>query len=260
MEHNNKKQKRLNLDDIFNLSLSDKVRAICENFDRYSGNRNRLDFCKPGFFPSRFQKTIPKLQKSLGVPFESAIKKEEREILLNISKADSIDDIEIIIKDIPLVGGSGIQKIVIWQSGLLKNAIHNKGWYQINLYSELFDAVFLTNNIHQTKRTECYAAAIKYLKKMKKFDQMEKDVKVDLLLFNKEYGDLFACEDKPADTPEKDVIDDIQKGQKLAEKKLLHVQPLLPYPTMMQPIEVLSVQFYGLELIVYGSKMTEHGD
>ena len=31
MEHKNKKQKRLNHDDIVNLSLSNKVRAICEN-------------------------------------------------------------------------------------------------------------------------------------------------------------------------------------------------------------------------------------
>ncbi|KAI9278745.1 hypothetical protein BDA99DRAFT_600352 [Phascolomyces articulosus] len=112
------KQKRLNPRDIVNLSLSDKYEPFektCKIDDRYSGNRNRLGFCKPGFFLNRFQKTIPKLQKLLDVPLEIVIKKEECEILLNISKADFINDIEIIMKNISLVGGSGIQKLRVSQ-------------------------------------------------------------------------------------------------------------------------------------------------
>ncbi|KAG2221243.1 hypothetical protein INT45_012364 [Circinella minor] len=88
----------------------------------------------------------------------------------------------------------------------------------------------------------------------------EKEVKLDLLVFNKHYGDIFACEDKPVDTPGKDLLDDKHKGQKLAEKRLLHIQALLPYPCMIESIEVLSAQFHGLKLIVYGSKMTKNGD
>ena len=95
---------------------------------------------------------------------------------------------------------------------------------------------------------------------MKKIDEKEKDVKVDLLVFNKHYGDIFTCEDKPVDTPGKDLLDDKHKGQKLAEKRLLHIQALLPYPCMIESIEVLSAQFHGLTLIVYGSKMTKNGD
>ena len=109
-------------------------------------------------------------------------------------------------------------------------------------------------------RADCHASAIKYLKKMNKIDANGKDVKVDLLLFNNDCGDIFACEDRPLDSAKCAVKADIRKGQELSEKRLMHIQSLLPLDCLITNIEVISAQFYGLNLMVYGSRITEFGD
>ena len=46
----------------------------------------------------------------LKVPLTIALKKEERDIILRFSKASTMGDAENILRDIPLISGSGIQK------------------------------------------------------------------------------------------------------------------------------------------------------
>jgi hypothetical protein len=87
-----------------------------------------------------------------------------------------------------------------------------------------------------------------------------KDVKVDLILFNRGHGDMFTCEDKPEDASEGAVQADIEKANKLREKRLLYLKPIVTYPLNVEHIEVLSAQFHGLTLTIYGSKITEYGD
>jgi hypothetical protein len=95
---------------------------------------------------------------------------------------------------------------------------------------------------------------------MKKIENEEKDMKVDLILFNHGCGDMFTCEDKPASASEDAVQDDIQKANILREKRLLYLQSIMPYKSNIKRIEVLSAQFHGLTLTIYGSKVTEVGD
>lgn len=109
-------------------------------------------------------------------------------------------------------------------------------------------------------RSECHASTIKYLKKMKKIDGTEKDCKVDLILFNHGYGDMFTCEDKCESAMPGAVQNDFEKGNKLREKRLLYLKSIIPYKSNINHIEVLSAQFHGLTLTIYGSKMTEIGD
>ena len=109
-------------------------------------------------------------------------------------------------------------------------------------------------------RSECHASTIKYLKKIKKIDNKEKDVKVDLILFNHGCGDMFTCEDKPESVSPGVVQDDFEKGNMLREKRLLYLQSIVPYKSNVKHIKVLSAQFHGLTLTIYGSKMTEVGD
>lgn len=52
-------------------------------------------------------------------------------------------------------------------------------------------------------------------KKIKKIEEKEKEVKVDLLLFTKVYGDIFAYEYKPTDASENDIQSDVRKRQQL---------------------------------------------
>lgn len=69
-------------------------------------------------------------------------------------------------------------------------------------------------------RPECHAFTIKYLKKIKKIDNKEKDVKVDLILFNHGSGDMFTCEDKSESVSPGVVQDDFEKGNMLREKTI----------------------------------------
>lgn len=108
-------------------------------------------------------------------------------------------------------------------------------------------------------RTECHATTIKYLKKMKQIASDEKDVKVDLILFNTQLGDIFSCEDKPAEAKEAEVEADIKKAKDLRQKRLLYIKSILPHPSLINSVEVISSQFYGLSLTIYGSRMTEKG-
>ena len=95
---------------------------------------------------------------------------------------------------------------------------------------------------------------------MKKIVDTQKNCKVDLILFNHGYGDMFTCEDKCESVPPGVVRDDLEKGNKLREKRLLYLKSIIPYKSNINHIEVSSAQFHGLTLTIYGSKMTETGD
>lgn len=94
---------------------------------------------------------------------------------------------------------------------------------------------------------------------MKQIASDEKDVKVDLILFNTQLGDIFSCEDKPAEAKEADVEADIKKAKELRQKRLLYIKSILPHPSLINSVEVISSQFWGLSLTIYGSRMTEKG-
>lgn len=99
----------------------------------------------------------------------------------------------------------------------------------------------------------------KILEKDKKIDQTEKDVKIDLILLNNQLGDIFSCEDKPANASEADIQADVKKAKEFREKRLLYLQSLLPHSSNIKHIEVISSQFRGLKPNVYASRMTEEG-
>lgn len=111
------------------------------------------------------------------------------------------------------------------------------------------------------RRTECHSMTIKYLRKLKLIKDDEKDVKVDLILFSQEHGDIFSCEEKPTSASSKEVESDLLKSSKARESQLQYLNAVLPVPeTTMEHIEVLSAQLHGLNLKVYGSRMIRRGN
>ncbi|KAI9016467.1 hypothetical protein CLU79DRAFT_764047 [Phycomyces nitens] len=66
--------------------------------------------------------------------------------------------------------------LLLFQSGQLQDSNHKEGWFQGHVYADLFDAVFMFDPYYVTKRTECHAATIKYLKKAKKKEAIYKVV------------------------------------------------------------------------------------
>lgn len=64
--------------------------------------------------------------------------------------------------------------------------------------------------------TECHVTTIKYLEKMKQIASDEKDIKVDIILFNTQVSDIFSCDKKPAEqAKETDVKAYIKKAMLL---------------------------------------------
>lgn len=102
-------------------------------------------------------------------------------------------------------------------------------WIRVQLFQDVSNIFF---------RTECHATTIKYLRKIKQIPDDEKDVKVDLILFNSQLGDNFSCEDKLAVAKETDVQADIKKGKELREKRLIYIKSvlLLSNPEIMRII------------------------
>jgi hypothetical protein len=87
-------------------------------------------------------------------------------------------------------------------------------------------------------RSDCHASTIKYLKKIKKIDENVKGCRVDLILFNHGYGDMFTCEDKCESVSPGIVKSDFEKGNKLREKRLLYLKSIVPYKSNINHIEV----------------------
>ena len=56
----------------------------------------------------------------------------------------------------------------------------------------------------------------------KKLPSETREVKVDMLVYNREYGDVYVCEDKPEHAAESEVKADTAKNQQLAENRLAH--------------------------------------
>ncbi|KAI8142005.1 hypothetical protein BJV82DRAFT_616746 [Fennellomyces sp. T-0311] len=264
-----KKSERLSVKILKPLPWHEKVRMLCKSFNKGKKPDNRLDITSKGVFPARLAKIHRSIKSNYFVPVQLAIKWEERQVLLRLAKSTSLQDVEDLIKSIPLVSGTEMEKfmflaltklVVMWQSGRLQEPSNNEGWFQTHVYGDVLDSAFLLDQGYRTKRTECHAAAIKFLKKAKKLPSETRDVKVDMLVYSREYGDVFVCEDKPEHAPDSEVKADTTKNQQLAENRLAHIQLILPYPRMIKYVEVISAQFHGLILSIYGTKMTEAGD
>lgn len=77
-----------------------------------SGNDNVLDLVSPGVIPVRFADTIKRVSVDLQMPLSLTYTRDERSILIKVIKATSLHDIEVIVKDIPLVPRVGLQSYV----------------------------------------------------------------------------------------------------------------------------------------------------
>ncbi|KAI9357738.1 hypothetical protein BD770DRAFT_321549, partial [Pilaira anomala] len=258
-----KKPRSLSAAYLNTLSLNEKLSCLTCSY----GKNNILDLSSPGILPYKLAGIMKEIASELTLVLPLVYSPQEREILMKISRSTSLTDIEIIAKSISLIPRTGLQSylyislsklLLLYQSNQLLDTTHKEGWFQGHVYADTFYAVFLFDPYYITKRTEYLASTIKYLRKIKQIDGDEKDVKANLLLFNSQLGDVFSCEDKPTSATETEVEADLKKATNLREKRLKYIQSLLPYPSCIQHI-LISAQFHGLILTVYGSRMTKDG-
>jgi hypothetical protein len=72
-----------------------------------SGVNDTLDLTIPGLLPARFKNEIEKLATRLNLSLTLAATEDEQRFLLNITKSKTLQDIESLVKGIPLVPQSG---------------------------------------------------------------------------------------------------------------------------------------------------------
>lgn len=72
------------------------------------------------------------------------------------SNSKSLEEIESLVKSIPLVPQTGsytflsialTKLIALWQGEVLLNHDHQEAWFQMQLYGDLLDSAFLFDNI-----------------------------------------------------------------------------------------------------------------
>ncbi|KAG2232271.1 hypothetical protein INT48_001556 [Thamnidium elegans] len=235
------KNKAFRSQDIKHLPFDQKIHTLVGTFC----SNNILNLASPGLIPERFKVEIQKIKKKLEIALSSAANEQEKQLLIRFSNIKSLEDIESLVKSIPLVPQTGgftflslalTKLITLWQSEVLLNHDHKETWFHMQLYGDLLDSAFLFNKNYITKRSECHASTIKYLKKMKKIDDTEKDCEVDLILFNHGYGDMFTREDKCESALLGAVQNDFEKGNNLREKRLLYLKSIIPYKSNINHI------------------------
>ncbi|KAL9551525.1 hypothetical protein MBANPS3_004222 [Mucor bainieri] len=72
-----------------------------------SGSHNTLDLASPGSIPKRFKGEIQKISKKLGSTLALTANAQERQLLIRFSNAKSLEDIDSLVKSIPLVPQTG---------------------------------------------------------------------------------------------------------------------------------------------------------
>jgi hypothetical protein len=66
-----------------------------------------LNLASPGLIPERFKVEIQKIKKKLEIALSLAANEQERQLLIQFSNTKSLEDIESLVKSIPLVPQTG---------------------------------------------------------------------------------------------------------------------------------------------------------
>ncbi|KAL1934062.1 hypothetical protein VTP01DRAFT_6244 [Rhizomucor pusillus] len=196
-----KKVKKLMPNDI---SRTWRFRRKCASYSWHLGT-NKIGFvsCRhlPKKIPAKYRKAGARIRSSFG----NMIKRDERSFLLKLAGVKSLAEIELLIKSIP-----SVSLLLRYRS----YTSHDAGWYQTHLM-QMFSTLYLYRMIatEQREQSAIQRHQTPEIKKIKKIEEKEKEVKVDLLLFTKVYGDIFAYEYKPTDASENDIQSDVRKRQ-----------------------------------------------
>lgn len=68
-----------------------------------------MDLSSPGIIPVRFKKAMKEIVRDMDIPFKVVCTKEERMILIKVSVATSLEELESVVKSIVLVPRVGLQ-------------------------------------------------------------------------------------------------------------------------------------------------------
>ncbi|KAG0202276.1 hypothetical protein BGX28_005161 [Mortierella sp. GBA30] len=202
------------------------------------------------------------IKSRLGSKLQMASTERERKWLVEFARCKTQKDIDKLLASMFQVSHytateSYIRTAInclsnLWKSGVL-NDDNNEGWLQANLYSQVFDAVFIEQSHIITKRSETIYMTLKTARGCGVDVQ---DRKIDFILKSKDDDvDLLSVEDKPKET--KKVAADREKTSLIQQLTLYLWRKKLgrDMSVMVAELEAITCQWTGSKLEILGTRL-----
>lgn len=210
--------------------------------------------------PYRFRDGLKDIRSHFSIPLQPMVTLEERRALLDFAGCTSDDDVDNLLQEMFTRRNttSNIQYIrsaidglqSLWKSNRLRSK-NDEGWYRQNVYSYMWDRLFLHNDTFYTKRAECLSAVIKELQGNEQVAQQRSD----FILRNLNDGsDYMSSEEKPG---HQDIHCDIQKAKRLRNHMLQLWRNKLGSIALAKQLEAITCQWQGLCLTIYGTRIVD---
>lgn len=134
--------------------------------------------------PYRFRGGVKDISAYFSIPLKPMVTLDEWRALLDFAKCKSGDDVDDLLAEMfakrNITGNlayirsaiDGLQ--ALWKSNRLRSS-NDEGWFRQNVYSYIWDRLFLHNDIFYTKRAECLSAVIKELQESEEVAQQRLD-------------------------------------------------------------------------------------
>lgn len=216
---------------------------------------------------SKFYRPFMKqIKDDLNIKLKASITLQEQEMLLKISQCTCLADFVALKKDFVLndydageckyIKKAVVDATYLWESKQLEHTDHLEDWYRINLYTFIWDSLYLKEDEFNSKRSECHSNITKYLNNTAK--EKVQNQNIDFILRSKnDQLDFLTVEEK------KDlsgVKADVEKG-KLMQAYVLDVwkHKLGNKLPLLRELESISCQWKANEITIYGSKLLPSG-
>lgn len=241
---------RHDLSQLVNMTAVDKMKYLCDEY----GEEGKFDFTSDKI-SKRYQPFVSGLKRELDLDLQPLATSKEREMLISISKCKNKDDIDDLLekfykdrnmdcmcKYIRLAFANATE---LWASRQLSNINHNESWFRTNVYSFIWDKIFLSDDKFISKRADCYSNTTK------QFNNIDNQ-RVDFILRNiNDNNDYVSAEEKPG---RKGVKSDLQKGKILQIAMLQLWNHKIRSTKIMEQMEAITCQWEGLKLTIYATK------
>ncbi|KAI8147716.1 hypothetical protein BJV82DRAFT_574914 [Fennellomyces sp. T-0311] len=185
----------------------------------------------------------------------------QADVLTRIYRCTSMEELESIRAELFAMqdsnGGidylrSAINQVIrLWRSNKL--LLHqNEDWWRVNVYSQLFDSVYLDTAEYNCRRSELLPQV------MRELNLVNKEIvkhKSDLIVSGVSNGDdVLIGEDKTTMTSAKAMKEALEKNTIVRVQTLDAIQKKLPDPTLINYFDAISVLWVGNELLITTTK------
>ncbi|CAO3628429.1 unnamed protein product [Mucor hiemalis] len=164
-----------------------------------------MDLTKARTFPHRCKQLIDSILLDSELQLNPKLTSSEYDVLVKISQSTDKSGLQTAVNEIDIFSSEvelsciklAVIKLCLLYHGNLLNGDHNEDWYRVNVYGDVFDMFFNSQNGYKTKRSECHSQTMKALKANGLVGTHEKDIRLGFIFPNSTgIEDVSFCEDK----------------------------------------------------------------